>query len=103
MTKQSTLDNSDFSVISLNVRGINYQIKRQLIFQSLKKEQCDIAFLQETYSSIDTITKWQDEWGVEGIFAHGGKHSRGVAILLRKGFIIYIEKKSRLQRKFCLV
>ena len=75
----------DFNIISLNVRGLNNKKKRLSVFRYLKKENCDIAFLQETYGSADNETEWQDDWGGQCIFAHGGKHSRGVLIAFRKG------------------
>ena len=59
--------------------------KRLSIFRCLKKENCDIAFLQETYSSVANEIEWQDDWNGQCIFAHGGKHSRGVLIAFRKG------------------
>ena len=51
----------------------------------LKKEHCDIAFFQENYSGADNELEWQDDWGCICLFAHGGKHSRGVLIAFRKG------------------
>ena len=88
------ITNKDFRIISLNVRGINNQKKRIGIFRRLRKENCDIAFLQETYSNKESSVQWNDEWGGHSIFAHGGNHSRGVAILIKNGldFQIITEK-----------
>ena len=74
----------DLKIISFNVRGLNNAKKRMSIFRHLSTNQCDIAFLQETYSSVHDVSRWLQEWGGSGYFVHGTKHSRGVAILLRK-------------------
>ena len=73
----------DMKIISLNVRGLNNYKKRKIVFQNLEKANCDIAFLQETYSSSKEVDMWTQEWGGTGYFVHGTKHSCGVAILIR--------------------
>ena len=80
----------DLRIISYNVRGLNNSKKRFAIFNYLKKSKCDIAFLQETYSSKNEELKWTQEWGGTGLFVHGTKHSKGVAILFRKSIDIDI-------------
>lgn len=40
---------SDIKIASLNVKGVNHVIKRQKIISYLKREQAQIAFLQETH------------------------------------------------------
>ena len=47
-----------------------------------------MCFLQETYSTEDpeNLQLWKSQWPGEIYFAHGSIHSRGVAILIRKGF-----------------
>ena len=76
----------DLKLISINVRGLNNVKKRKMVFQYLEKANCDIAFLQETYSSSEEVNRWTQEWGGTGYFVHGSKHSSGVAILLRKNY-----------------
>ena len=55
--------NHDLKIGSLNVRGLNENLKRQAIFTWANKNKFDILFLQETYSSIDIQDKWKHEWG----------------------------------------
>ena len=74
----------DLKIISYNVRGLNNSRKRVSIYTFLKYWNCDIAFLQETYSSKDEEVKWVQDWGGSGVFVHGTKHSKGVAILFRR-------------------
>jgi len=73
---------SNIKIISYNVRGINEFKKRRSIFNWIRKHQVHIAFLQETYSSVEKENQWQNEWGGNIIFRHGTKHSRGTAVLL---------------------
>ena len=83
----------DLQIISFNVRGLNNIKKRTSILRYLKTQKCDVAFLQKTYSSQEEETKWLQEWGGNGYFAHGTKHSKGVTILIRKGLDMAITEK----------
>ena len=75
----------DLKFLSLNVRGINNFIKRQKLFTWFKKSKADIIFIQETYSSEENEKQWINEWGGHITFSHGTKHSKGSAILIKKG------------------
>ena len=86
MTKLS----HDFSVGSLNVRGLNNIIKRQAIFKWIKNKNLDIFMLQECYSGEEDCSLWEDEWGGRCLFSHGSKHSRGTMILFKPGLDIEI-------------
>ena len=74
----------DLKIVSFNVRGLNKASKRIAIFEYLRKIECDLVLLQETYSSKETDYKWRQEWGRMAIFLHGTKHSKGVAIMIQK-------------------
>jgi len=82
----------NIKLLSLNVRGINGESKRQSIYQYVKSKKVDICFLQETYSSRDTENVWQEEWEGKIMFCHGTSHSRGVMMLFRKGLDITIKE-----------
>ena len=76
---------SDFSIGSLNARGINNIIKRKGIFDWAHQRKFDILMLQECYCSEDVESKWTDDWGGGTcIFSHGTKHSKGTMILFNK-------------------
>ena len=47
------------NVISLNVRGLRNRVKS--IFCFLKDQNCDVFFLQETYSEPNDENTWQSE------------------------------------------
>ena len=80
----------DFSMGSLNVRGMNNTVKRRGIFEWAKKKKFDILMLQECYCSEENITEWSDEWGGTCLFAHGTKHSKGTMIIFKAGFDVEI-------------
>ena len=75
-----------FKTISLNVRGIRTFEKRKSIFNWIIKQNSDICFLQETYSTEEIENQWKKQWPGDIYFAHGSFHSRGVAILVLKSF-----------------
>ena len=68
----------------LNVRGIRTFEKRKALFQWLKKDQSDIFFLQETYSTPEIENTWRTQWRGDLFFAHGSEHSKGVLILIKE-------------------
>ena len=80
----------DFKVGSLNVRGINDDVKRKGIFDWAKK-QFDIVMLQECYCCKDIEAKWVDEWEGDCLFSHGSKHSKRTMIHFKRGLDIDIE------------
>lgn len=81
-----------YKIISLNVRGLNGSRKRRQVFRWLHQQKADIIFLQETYSSLDTIGRWETEWGGKIVSSHGSFHSRGVMILFKPRLDVNIEK-----------
>ena len=82
----------DLKILSLNVRGLNRTIKRRQVFRWLHQQKSDVIFLQETYSSPQTIKTWKAEWGGKIIESHGSNHSRGVMILFKSRLDVTIEK-----------
>ena len=81
-----------YKIISLNVRGLNDSRKRRQVFRWLHQQKSDTMFLQETYSSLDTIGRWEMEWGGKIESSHGSSHSRGVMILFKPWLDVNIEK-----------
>ena len=92
-TESNNVMTGNFHLISLNVRGIREMLKRRKIFMWLKRQMCDIAFLQETFLSKDIENTISNEWTGFCIYDHGTNHSKGVAILVRKDFPITIIDK----------
>ena len=76
---------------SLNVRGLRSPSKRNSIFSFVKRQKCDIIFLQETYSQETDERTWNSEWGEKIFYTHGTTHSRGACILIKPGTQFEIE------------
>ena len=66
----------NFKIISLNVRGLNK------IFKWLHRQTAHCYFLQETFSTEQSINTWRSEWGGNIFYSHGSNHSKGVMILV---------------------
>ena len=81
-------------ILPLNLRGLNKTSKRRQIFRWLHQQKSDVIFLQETYSSTQTIKLWESEWGGKILASHGSTHSRGVMILFKPRLDVTIEKST---------
>ena len=60
----------EVKLLSLNVRWLHQQTS-------------DAIFLQEIYSSVQTVKLWEAEWGGKVLACLGSTHSRGVMILFK--------------------
>ncbi len=69
--------------MSLNVNGLRSPVKQSKILTKLKRENIDIAFLQETHLMEAEHEKLKRQ-GFKHIFSssNGSKHTRGVVILI---------------------
>ena len=79
---ETQVNNVDFKLISLNVRGIRDLSKRKAILSWIKKQKADITFLQETYSTPEIADNWQLQYKGKMFLSHGSNHSKGAAILV---------------------
>ena len=61
--KMDDISSINLKFISFNVRGLNNSIKRRKIFKWLHKQTADCYFLQESFSTKQTIDIWESEWG----------------------------------------
>ena len=73
--------NINFKLSSLNAREIRSFEKRKALFGWLMKNNADICFLQESYSTPEVENVWKSQWKGEMFFSHGTVHSKGVLIL----------------------
>ena len=74
-------------IVSINVRGLNSQSKRQTLFHWLESKQYDIICLQETFCTDEKKSLYNSDWN--GSIIHctsNSPHSRGVSVLFRKKF-----------------
>ena len=79
-------------LLTLTVRGLNSSRKRRQVFRWLHLQRSDIIFLQETYSSTETIKRWEAEWGGKVVASHGTTHSKGVMVMFKPKLNVIINK-----------
>ena len=79
-------------LLTLNVRVLNSSRKRRQVSRWLHLQRLDIIFLQETYSSTETIKRWEAEWGGKLVASHGTTHSEGVMILFNPNLNVIINE-----------
>ena len=84
----------DIKIFSLNVNGLGDKVKRQAIFNKLKRKGNGIFLLQETHSSNNFEKYWKDQWGGNKIyFSHGSSNSKGVCIIFSENIECNITKE----------
>jgi exonuclease III len=88
-------NNSVVKILTLNVNGINKPSKRAKLYEFLKLEKIDIAFLQETYLTHAAIKKAKAEWEGESIWNPGLTNAKGTAILFSPLLDISITYQTR--------
>ena len=78
------LNEFNFSMISVNVRGLNKYVKRQKLYNWLCKHggYNGLSFLQETHSIQTDEIQWGNQWKGHTYFSHGNNQSRGTCILV---------------------
>lgn len=52
------------------------------MFSWIQKQNTDITFLQETYSTLEIVNEWKFQWHEKMYYSHGTNHSKGVLILI---------------------
>ena len=74
----------NFSVITLNTRGLRDYEKRRKIFNWLHKKvgSSGICYLLETHSDPVTAESWKYQWRGPVFFSHGRTDSCGVMTLV---------------------
>ena len=69
----------DFSLITLNVRGLrDYRKRIKMCFKTGGKNS--IYFLQETHCTKETETEWRQQWTGDSFFSFGTSQSAGLII-----------------------
>lgn len=71
-----------FRACTLNVKGMQDNAKRAEVLHYLKRQNCDILFLQETHvASQAEMSAWEKEWKGKAFWSCCSSNGRGVAIL----------------------
>ena len=82
---------NSLNVCTLNVNGLNDFVKRKKVFKWLQNNRIDVALLQETHCKENQANYFSCSWS--GSVIHGcsdSNHSRGVAIMFRRGLDLEI-------------
>ena len=72
----------DINIYSLNCNGLNGDVKRNAVFEKLKKRGEEIFMLQETHCTAEHEQKCRREWVDNMYFSNGTSNARGVAIII---------------------
>lgn len=76
---------NNFTIATLNVRGLRNKIKRKKIFHWIEKQNYDICCLQETFFTESIKQDIENDWSgtIYNCFSNSN-HSKGTSILLNK-------------------
>lgn len=78
------MNNSSLKLCTWKIRGIHHPVKRKKILTHLKKEEVDIALLQETHLKDIEHEKLKRDWVGQVFFSSFTSNSREVCILINK-------------------
>ena len=89
------MNGMNFSILSLNVRGLRDYKKNKKLFNWIVKHNGDkgISFLQETHSTAQVENEWHKRTRGELIMSHGTSKSKGTAILFGSKLNYRIKEK----------
>ena len=73
-------------ITSLNVRGINNDVKRKDVLEYLTRLGSNIYCLQDIHCSEKQQVDFKKDWDGEMIISCGTNYARGVAILFKRNF-----------------
>lgn len=93
---------TSFKLTSLNIRGINNNVKKKRLLALTKRVKTDILLLQETHQKKATIPILNKQHFPYQIHAPGMTKARGVAILINKS-LRYQEKATIRDKDGCYV
>ena len=80
-----------YVIIHGHILGASSVLSKNLLSR-LHLQRSDIIFLQETYSSTESIKRWEAEWGGKVVASHGTTHSKGVMVLFKPNLNVTINK-----------
>ena len=73
---------ANIKFLTVNVSGLRNKTKRTNIFHWLKRQNCDIIFMQETHCGSEAECKvWKSEWEGQSFWTIKSTNSLGTAIL----------------------
>ena len=85
------MSKTNITYLSLNVRGIRGNQKRNSLFEWLNSQQADIILLQETFFTKEMEHRVQNEWKGKCFHSYGTNHSKEVSILIEQNLDIAVK------------
>lgn len=78
------MENFNFQVTTLNVRGMRNCKKRRKMIHWFSKHEASkgITFIQETHTTPECMQEWKNIFRGEIFMSHGSNNSKGVAVLI---------------------
>ena len=77
-------------ILSCNANGLAETYKRKKLFNYLRDNKIDVAFVPETHGTKGKIRLWANEWGGKIKASNFNSKAHGVAILFRRNLDIQI-------------
>lgn len=75
---------NDIHICSVNVKGLRNKEKRLRFYEWVKRQKCDIIYMQETHFDINIENDMKIESNFDYFYSHGTSNSCGQAILIHK-------------------
>lgn len=77
--------------LSVNVKGLNFDEKRQQLYEWPKLSQCDVILLQGTHFIEKNELKYNVGWHWKNFHSFSDSlHNKGVSVLFRKNLTVEI-------------
>lgn len=83
-----------YTVLSLNVRGLNTPFKRARVLDLMKRKDVDVALLSETHLMPKDVNRMQNRLYKPVAFSGDGSKTKGVMVLVKRSLNLNIEVSS---------
>lgn len=85
---------ANYTILSLNVRGLNSPFKRATVLELLKRKNVDVALLSETRLKPTDVCRMQNKHCRMVVSSGDGSKTKGVMILMKCKLNLAIDKSS---------
>ena len=85
---------ANYTVLSLNVRGLNSPFKRSKVLDYMRRKTVAVALLSETHLELVDIRRMQNKHYKAVASSGDGSKTKGVMILMKRKLNLTIEKIS---------
>lgn len=85
---------ANYTILSLNVRGLNSPFKRSEVLELLRRKNVNVALLSETYLKPTEVRRMQNKHYRMVASSGDGSKTKGVMILMKRKLNLATEKIS---------